>query len=319
MPARDPVARALRRAEDWIFRPGSARRLAAVRIGLCLVLAARLSRPLYLQIAGQPRALYRPISFMHLFSSMPSAGVVLPVQVVAVAACLLAAAGLAVRITLPLAFAGALFLNGMWSSVGQPMHNETLLLLALFPLLFARTPRVWSANSRRGAPETSVHYGWPVRTGMIVVAAGYFFTGVYKLVFSGPAWVTSDNLRWVMYGISAEHRHAIGPAIFLASHPVLSHLAAAATLLVELGFPLCLWKPRAAWFFVPAAVLMHVGIGLTMQLDYSAWALTVLVLFVPWDALADRWRARRSHVGVLAPAASGVPVLAVTPSERMED
>ena len=40
--------------ERWIFAPGSARRLAGVRIGLCLVLTGRLSRPVYLQVAGQP-------------------------------------------------------------------------------------------------------------------------------------------------------------------------------------------------------------------------------------------------------------------------
>ena len=95
-----------------------------------------------------------------------------------------------------------------------------------------------------------------------------------------------------MYAISDENARPIGPALYVASHPLLAHLAAALTLVTELGFPICLWKPRAAWFFVPAIVLMHVGIGLTMHLDYSAWALTVLILFVPWDALVDRWRIR---------------------------
>jgi hypothetical protein len=35
---------------------------------------------------------------------------------------------------------------------------------------------------------------------------------------------------------------------------------------------------------------MHAGIGLTMHLDYSAMAATVLVVFVDWPALADRLR-----------------------------
>ena len=42
--------------------------------------------------------------------------------------------------------------------------------------------------------------------------------------------------------------------------------------------------------FVPAVVAMHAGIGLTMHLDYSAMAATVLVVFVDWPALADRLR-----------------------------
>ena len=287
---------AIGRIEGWIFAPGDARRLAAVRIGLFLALAVRLSRPMYAQLGAQPAVLYRPISFMHLFRSMPSGAGVIAIQVVAVVACVLAAAGIMARVAPPIGWLGALFLNGMWTSLGQPMHNETLLMLALVPLLFAPTADAWSVPAwirRRPVPGPSVGYGWPVRTAMIVVAGGYFFSGVYKLVFSGLAWVTSDNLRWVMYGISDENSHPIKAALFLAGHPVLAHLAAALTLVMELGFPLCLWRPKAAWFFVPGAVLLHLGTGLTMHLDYSPWALTVVVLFIPWDVLTDR-RAKRT-------------------------
>jgi len=71
MRARSERITLLRRVEGWIFAPGSARQLAAARIGLCLLPAVRLARPLYGELGGQPRALFRPISFMRLFSSMP--------------------------------------------------------------------------------------------------------------------------------------------------------------------------------------------------------------------------------------------------------
>ena len=132
------------RIEGWIFAPGDARRLAAVRIGLFLALAVRLSRPMYAQLGAQPAVLYRPISFMHLFRSMPSGAGVIAIQVVAVVACVLAAAGIMARVAPPIGWLGALFLNGMWTSLGQPMHNETLLMLALVPLLFAPTADAWS-------------------------------------------------------------------------------------------------------------------------------------------------------------------------------
>jgi hypothetical protein len=297
MSAADRPISTVGRIERWIFAPGDARRLAGVRIGLCLVLAGRLSRPMYLEMTGQPRVLFRPISFMRMFPSMPSAHWVLAIQVVSVLACLLGAAGLFASVALPVAWVGSLFLNGMWASVGQPMHNETFLILGLFPLLFAPTADAWPLRARwtkLRPPEPSPRYGWPVRTAMIVVAGGYFFSGLNKLIYSGPAWFLSDNLRWVLYGISDQNPRPIGPAIFLASHPILSHLAAAGTFVAELGFPLVLRWPRSAWFFIPAVVALHVGIGLTMHLDYSAWALTVIVLFVPWDGLAD-WRALAGH------------------------
>ncbi len=293
-PVADLLAGGLRRVDRWIFRPGDARRLAAVRIGLCTTLAGRLSRPLYLQLAGQPQVLFRPISFMHLFASMPRADVVLPVELVGVAASLVGAIGLFPRMSIPAAWLAALFLNGMWTSVGQPMHNESLLLLAMVPLLFAQSVDAWSLTAWRTKmpqPRSSVQYGWPVHTAMIVVAGAYFFTGLDKLMFSGPAWALSDNLRWVMYAISDQNRQPIEPALFLASHPLLIHLAAATTLAIETGFPLVLWRPKLAWIFVPGVVLLHLGIGVTMHLDYSAWALTAVTVFVPWERAADRWRA----------------------------
>jgi hypothetical protein len=294
---------ALARFEGWIFEPGSPRRLAATRIGLGLLLAARLSRPIYLQLAGQPEPLFRPISFMRMLDSMPPPGAVLAVQVVAVAACLLGAAGVWARPAIAVGWLGALLLNGMWTSVGQPMHNETFPILAIFPLLFAPVADAWSLAPRRRRhppPGSSVRYGWPVRTSMIVVAGGYFFSGFHKLMTSGPGWFLSDNLRWILYGISDQSPKPITAALVLASHPLLAHLLAASALFTELGFPLVLWKPCAGWLFLPGVVLLHLGIGLMMHLDYSAWAVTALVLFVPWDVLAGRrspQAARSSLIG----------------------
>ncbi len=305
MPAGSAAVRALRRVEGWIYSPGSARRLAVTRIGLCLLVAGRLSRPLYEQLAGQPEALFRPISFMRLFDAMPPQGVVLLVQVVAVAACLLGAAGIWARPSMMVGWLGALLLNGMWTSVGQPMHNDTFPLLAMFPVLFAPVADAWSVRPRRGVASSasSAKYGWPVRTSMIVVSGGYFFSGFHKLIVSGPQWFLSSNIRWILYGISDQSPRPITPALALAIHPLLAHVTAAGALAVELGFPIVLWRRRAAWLFVPGVVSLHLAIGITMHLDYSAWALTVLVLFVPWDVLVERGRAWRgsSRVALLRP------------------
>ncbi len=313
MPVRRGPAGLLRQAEGWILEPGSARSLAALRIGLCLLLAVRLSRSVYVQLAGQPSVLFRPLSFMRLLQAMPSREVVLTIQALAIAASLMAAGGVAARISLPVAWLGAVFLNGMWTSVGQPMHNETLLLLAMVPLLRAPSTDAWSlaAVGRGRTSGRSVRYGWPVRTSMIVVAGGYFFSGFNKLVFSGPAWVFSDNLRWILYGISDQNRRPIAAALLLASHPLAAHAVAGLSLATEIGFPIVLWKPRLVGIFVPAAVLLHVGIGITMHLDYSAWAATAVVLFVRWEALADRLaRRRKAGAALVGPGlahGSGLP------------
>ena len=293
----------MRRIEAWLFAPGDPRRLAAVRIGLASLLVVRLSRGVFLRLAGQPPALFRPLSFMHLFSSMPSRSVVIVAQAVGILAAALAAIGLRARITLPLAWACALLLNGMATSVGKVVHNDVLLLLCLVPLLPARTSDAWSVDAwltgrRRPyevAPcrEPRTAYGWPVRTALVVATGGYFLTGLAKLVFSGPAWVLSGNLRWVLYAASDARAAPNLLGLFVADRPWLAHLVALSTVVVELGFPVALWRPRAAWFFVPGAVALHAAIWATLGLDYSAWAATVVILFVDWPVVVERALARR--------------------------
>jgi hypothetical protein len=292
----------LHRIEAWVFAPSSARRLAAARIGLASLLAIRMSRGIYLNLSGQPRALFRPLSFMHVFGSMPSRHIVLIAQIVGVVAAVLAAIGLRARVTLPLAWICGVLLNGMATSIGKVVHNDVMLILCLVPLLPARTSDVWSLDSlltryrpghaRRPAPQFGVSYGWPVRTALVAAAGAYFFTGLAKLVFSGPAWVLSGNLRWVLYAASDARGTPNALSLFVADRPWLAHVVALGTLAVELGFPLVLWKPRLAWFFVPGAVGLHLAIWATLGLDYSAWAATVLILFIDWPLVVDRARAR---------------------------
>jgi hypothetical protein len=279
------------RIDGWLFAPGDPRRLAAVRIGLGGLLAARLAGGPYLELATQPPALFRPISFLRLLDRMPSPETVAVLQALALAAAVMATVGLLTRATLPLAWLAALPLVAMTSSLGKVVHNDVLLLLCLVPLLASPAGAAWSLDARlRPAARPGPAYGWPVRTAMVVVAGAYFFSGLAKLLHAGPAWVASGNLRWVLYASSDAQPQPNPFALFVAGRPALAQLVAAATLAVELGFPLVLWRPRLAWLFVPAVLAMHAGIGLAMRLDYSVMAATVVVVMVDWAALADRLR-----------------------------
>ena len=275
-------------------RPAAAGR-AADRAGRAAGGAAG-QRP-YPELATQPPALFRPISFLRLLERMPSPEAVAVLQSFALAAAVLATVGLLTRVTLPLAWLAALPLVAMTSSLGKVVHNDVLLLLCLVPLLPSRAGAAWSLDARlRPVARPGAAFGWPVRTAMVVVAGSYFFSGLAKLLHAGPAWVASGNLRWVLYASSDSQPEPNRFALFVADRPVLAHLVAAATLAVELGFPLVLWRPWLAWLFVPAVVAMHAGIGLAMHLDYSAMAATVVVVMVDWPALADRLLPRPVNV-----------------------
>ena len=284
----------MRRVERWIFSDGTPERLAAIRIGLCSVLALRLTRTVYLSIAGQPHSLYRPLSFMHLLHSMPPWGVVLPIQVVGGIAAVLAALGWRARHTLPLAWACGLFLGGMTTSLGKVVHNDVLLLLCMVPLLPAPVSDAWSLDARAGRtkPSDPMRYGWPVQTALIVVAGSYFFSGFSKLINSGPAWAFGSNMRWVLY-ISSDSRPSPDHwSLFIADRAWLAHLVAASILLLELGFPVVLFWKRARPAFVAGAILFHLGTWLTLGLDYWAQAATVAVVLIDWPALVARAQGR---------------------------
>jgi len=295
-------------ADGWLLAPGSARRLAAVRMGLCAMLAERVARGIYMDLAAQPHALYRPVSFMRLVGGMPGRGTVAALQGAAVVAAIMAAIGLRARIALPVAWTCALVLNGMATSAGKVVHNDVLLLLAMIPLLFAPLSDRWSADAllarRHGAVpgnDTSPRYGWPVRSAMAVVAGVYFLIGLNKVILSGPAWVLSGNLRWVLYAASDVRRVPNGFALFIADRPILAHVMAGAALGIELAFPLVLWSRKLRPFLVGGVVALHLGIMVAMGLDYTAWIVTDIVVFVDWPKALHQVNAVRRRVEGPAP------------------
>lgn len=231
---------------------------------------------------------------MKALSAMPPLELALPLQIVGVAAAAAAALGIRARLALPIAWLAALFLRGMHTSIGKVMHNDIPLLLAVCPILFAPSADAVGLQARPPTGATkSWRYGWSLRLATILVAGGYFFAGVAKLTRSEFAWVTTDNLRWVLYFSSDSQPTPNNLALFIAGHPALAHAIAAATLLIEVGFPLVLIWRLAAWFFVPGAICLHLGIALAMGLDYSPWMATLVVLFVDWPAVLDRTRSIR--------------------------
>jgi hypothetical protein len=301
--------RALRAIDDFVFAPEDARRLAAMRIGLFGFLAFRLAtNPDYADVAGQPEALFDPVSLFHLLSSMPSPGLTTALQVAGVFAALVAAAGVLPRVSFPTAFAIALFLNLMLNATGKIIHNDLVLTLCLLPLVASprAASRAWALRlrgPRAGSPGALVGpaYGWPIRAAMVVIGLAYLFVGLQKLRYSGLDWATTENLRWVLYASSDSQADPNAIGLFVADRVWLVHLLAAGTIVAEVGFILCLPFARLRWLFVPAVVSLHLGIWLAMGLNYSAQALAVVVVFVDWAQVAD-WVKRRRLPPARAPA-----------------
>lgn len=284
----------MKRIDAFIFAPENARRLATLRIGLFALLALRMTITDFAFVADQPKALFDPVSLFHLLGQMPSSGVVHVVQPIAVVAALLAAAGLWPRLTFPLAFAAAVFLELMLNATGKIVHNEVVLILSLIPLLAVPTAacRTWTITdllrrrSTSPAPEGPA-YGWPIRMAMVIVGLAYLIAGLQKLRYSGVDWFTTDNLRYVLWSSSDARSSPNELGLFIADHAALAHLLAAGTILLEVSFIACVPFAKLRWVMVPSVVALHVGIRLMMGLDYSAQWLTVVIVFVNWPWLAD--------------------------------
>ena len=106
------------------------------------------------------------------------------------------------------------------------------------PFLLAPAVR-WRDQAR------SVRFGWPVHTATVVVAGAYFFSGLAKLPHSGPAWVSTDNLRYVLYQAADGGKvHFPDVTTWLADQAGLAHWLAAGVLLFELTFPAVLLGGR---------------------------------------------------------------------------
>lgn len=285
------AAAVIRRFNRWLFAAGDPRRLAALRIGLCLVVAARLARPLFAGLAGQPEPLFRPKSFMVLFDAMPGRTFTIEVQVLSIALLTAAAVGLGSRVALPLGWAGAMILFGMENSLGKVIHHDLLPLLVMIPLLPARTDAAWSIRPAR-RPAAWATTGWPVRTAGLLLVGAYLIAGIVKLVLSGPAWVVGPNLRHVLYAASdAQGGNAL--ALFVADRPILASAVAAGALLFELTLWIALVRPRLASVYVAWAAALHTGIWLTIGINYVSWAITVAVVLVDWPTIIDRLAAHR--------------------------
>src|SRR5207245_3509623 len=108
-------------------------------------------------------------------------------------------------------------------------------------------------------PGPAIRYGWPIRGAMLMIAIAYCIIGLHKLQYSGVAWAAGDNLRWVLYTAS-DSQNGNSLSLFIANHPLLSHLMAWTTLVLEVGFPIVLLWPAGRWLWVPGGVGIHAGI-----------------------------------------------------------
>ena len=284
------------RIDERLVAPGPGFRVAEIQILLAAVIALRLATRDWSLIAERPAALRDGLTVMSWYTGTPTPVALVAVQGVGLACALLVFA----RVRPHLAFIGLWIaftsLTALWGSSGKVMHNDVLTVLAASVFLFASTPHA------SGWRDVRVRYGWPPRAALAVLAMAYFVSGAQKLVHSGPGWVFSDNMTWVLrLGLSAHLSGGARPVAEDVAHAVaqygwVSASLAGGALLLELTAPLWLAVRRTRLLFVVSVTLMHGSIWLFIGLDYWAWPLTVAAVAVPMSLAPDRALWRRAEV-----------------------
>jgi len=278
----------LRRLDERLVAPGPSYRLREVRALLAVVMGIRLATKDWTLLSERPASLTGGLSFLSWVPEPVPAPVVVALQVAGLVGVVLVVLNVRVRTAFLVTWLAYASLAALWGSSGKVMHNEVLTVTIAFVFLFAAAP------GRREPASWAVRWGWPPRAALMVLATVYALTGLQKLRHSGPAWVFSDNMAWVLRQGHSPFLPEVARVV--AQHDWLSRSLAGGAILLELTAPLWLAFRRTRGLFALGSVAMHGSVWLFLGLDYTAWAMTAIAVAVPMSLLPTRslfpWRDR---------------------------
>jgi hypothetical protein len=269
--------------DDALFGPEAGARLLFVHTALAALIGLRIVLGPYRQLAGMPDALFEPVDVLSFLGGMPPLWVITTLQVVGGLAALAAILRRQPRLAFGVAWVCYLVLAGLRGSRGKVLHNDLLLLWVTVPFLLAPIEARWTDREPRRRT------GWPIRSAMVIAALVYALAGYHKLRRSGLDWAIGDNVRWVMlWGPTIGEAKWHSFAEWVGEHWWAYKGTGAFILAFELTFPLALVWRRLQPGYAVVGVSLHVATYLFLGLDYWAWALTILILFIDWPALMAR-------------------------------
>jgi len=300
--------------DKWVrfwFAPASPANLGLSRVMFFGGMLAMYAREDFSAWGSVSDAFWLPIPLftaLHLEPLAPQA--LSALHAIWILALALSAIGLVAGAGMAVSFVLGAYLLGLPHNFGQTYHFDALLIIAMGILACSRAGDAWSVDAwlkGRSDVQPSGEYTWPVRAIWVAMSLVFFAAGLAKLRYGGLEWITSNNMsilltRAFYHASDADPLTRAGLAI--ARRHWLSSALAAATVAIELGFPLALVSRRARMLFVPAAFCMLVGIRVLMGPTFGGFLLAT-VFWIPWERIAVRVDLRRS-VRRSAPASPAV-------------
>jgi hypothetical protein len=301
----------------WWTEPVRAERLAALRIGVALVLLFDVLGT-YLPQAhdffgrgslGSPEVfagMTGPGARWTLLRGIENPALMQAALVIWAAAAVCLLLGICPRASAATAWLFSMSVMGLNRYLCN--SGDNVRTIALFYLMLCPCGAAWSVQawwSRRRAPRSGPVYvpAWPLRLLVVQLALIYFVNGLYK--FSGSHWRGGDimhdvmaNLAWTRFS----YAQLPLPEVLI---PFLTWI----TLFWELGFPLLIMMPFTRKLALWMGVAFHLGTGLFLQLGpFPLYMIALYLPLVPWEkGRGARGEGRGEEIGLpLAPRPSSL-------------
>jgi hypothetical protein len=278
-----------RAASAFFFAPATARPLAALRLGLALVLLAQawLLRGEVLDLLAHDGIVQGELGRYLIGGGAPQASLLvdkLALLGVSESACLHALAGVYVAslATLGLGLFTRISAVAAWffhwmlmSTAGTTSYGaDTYAHIFLFYLTLVPAGDAWSLDVLRRratrAPTSAARLG--LRVMQIHLCVSYLASGIMKS--AGAQWWNGEVI-WRALSLPVYRQYDLS---WLASYPWICQVAGLAALFLELGYCVFIWPARTRRLWVAAIVALHLGIGLFLGLGLFAALMCVLTL-----------------------------------------
>ena len=275
-------------ASPFLFAPAPARGLALARIlfyGGLFLLYLPLDPALW---AGVDPVFWRPLWPLPAATPPPPPAPAAAVGYLFKGALLATCLGVGTRVGAVTAAVCGLFVLGLPNQWGVTFHTDAAVALMLLALAPARLgddltlPGLLSRR-RRAAPPADGEYRWPLVAARLILCLVFAAAGLSKVLNGGWEWVASDSLGRTLLKQAVTSTPWLD-ATWIAASPPLHRGLAAATLVLELAYPLALvWRRGRPWL-VAGGLLLLAGFAAFAGPWFPALALAHL-WWLPWERL----------------------------------
>lgn len=230
-----------------------------------------------------------PLAAQNFFFAMPVSWLSLVVwEQAAICACLFLL-GIGWRIGL-MSFLAAFLLSHL-SGLNYLIVNEKTFLPIIYFLILYGLFRGEQQTNASGMGDRAGCRLSCLRWFLLTLSLIYFFTGYAKLLGGGMSfdWASAANIRGIIQHNAIYHIHQLPRvADWVLSHDILCAMMGWSAMLLELGFVVAVLCRGSITPFILGLFAMHLGILLTMQLNYLTDMGILFLVFVPWDDIRTR-------------------------------